>query len=157
MIPLLEQLIKVLVQLRDTIIARKTSVAVDMTPKEFPPKIETWIAAITRGEGAKPAHHNPGNLKYSTLTASWGATRGPAASDGGYLCQFATDNAGEIALGNFLTLGAEDELIAFHAPAARTLRGFTVIYAGNPPKDYIDGIIAEMGVPGDTQISTFLS
>jgi hypothetical protein len=123
----------------------------------FPPMIEKWITAISQWEGAIPAHHNPGNLKYSTLTASWGATRGPAASDGGYLCQFATDNAGEIALGNFLTLGCENELIAFHSPEARTLKGFTVIYAGNPPQDYIDGIITGLGVPGDTQISTFLS
>jgi hypothetical protein len=123
----------------------------------FPPMIEKWITAVSQWEGANPALHNCGNLKYSTLTASWGATRGPAASDGGYLCQFATDNAGEIALGNFLTLGCQDELVAFHAPAARTLRGFTVIYAGNPPEDYINGIIADMGVPGDTQIGTFLS
>jgi len=123
----------------------------------FPPMIEKWITTISQWEGANPELHNPGNLKYTTLTASWGAARGPAASDGGYLCQFATENAGEVALGNFLTLGCQDELVAFHAPVARTLAGFTVTYAGNPPQGYIDGIIADMGVPGDTQISTFLA
>jgi hypothetical protein len=124
---------------------------------QFPPMIEKWITAVSQWEGANPALHNCGNLKYSTLTTSWGATKGPAASDGGHLCQFATDNAGEIALGNFLILGCQDELVAFHAPAARTLKGFTVIYAGNPPEGYVNGIIADMGVPGDTEISTFLS
>ncbi len=64
---------------------------------------------------------------------------------------------GDTALGNFLTLGCEDELVAFHAPAARTLAGFTVIYAGNPPQGYITGIEEMLGVPGTTQISTFLS
>ncbi len=123
----------------------------------FAPMIEKWITAVSQWEGANPESNNPGNLKYSTLTASWGATKGHPASDGGYLCQFATENAGEIALGNFLTLGCEDELIAFHSPEARTLRGFTVIYAGNPPENYIQGIIAGLGVPGDTLISTFIA
>jgi hypothetical protein len=100
---------------------------------------------------------NPGNLKYSTLTASWGAQKGPAASDGGFLCQFANDNAGQTALCNFLVLGCEDELIAFHAPEARTLAGFTTIYAGNPPEGYITRIEEALGVPGTTQISTFLT
>jgi hypothetical protein len=165
LVKLYQELIALLIKERDDLKSQKSSADMDNTTTQlakeasttFPPMIEKWITAISMGEGALPAHHNPGNLKYSTLTASWGGSRGPAASDGGYLCQFATENAGEVALGNFLTLGAADELIAFHAPGARTLRGFTVIYAGNPPEGYIDGIIADMGVPGDTQISTFLS
>lgn len=123
----------------------------------FPPMITKWMAAIAIGEGANPTLHNLGNLKYSTLTASWGATQGPAGSDGGHLCQFASDIAGQDALCNFLKLGCENELIAFHAPEARTLEGFTKIYAGNPPQGYIDGIVEKLGVPADTQISTFLS
>jgi hypothetical protein len=35
--------------------------------------------------------------------------------------------------------------------------GFTEIYAGNPPQGYIDRIVETLGVPADTQISTFLS
>lgn len=118
--------------------------------------IQRWANAIAAGEGANPASNNPGNLKYSTLTASWGATKGNAASDGGYLCHFATQDIGTRALCNFLTLGCENELIAFHSPAARTLEGFTEIYAGNPPQGYINKIVATLGVPANTQISTFL-
>jgi hypothetical protein len=52
--------------------------------------------------------------------------------DGGFLATFKTDQAGQAALCSFLVLGCEDELVAFHAPAARTLAGFTKIYAGSP-------------------------
>lgn len=124
---------------------------------KFPALILKWAAAIAQGEGAYPASHNPGNLKYSTLTASWGATKGRAAEDGGFLCQFPDDATGQAALCNFLVLGCENELIAFHAPAARTLEGFTKIYAGNPPQGYIDAIVLYMGVSPLVQISTFLS
>lgn len=123
----------------------------------FTPMIEKWATIIAKEEGAQPDSNNPGNLKYSTLTASWGATKGREALDGGFLCQFLSYQGGFNALCNFLTLGCEDELVAFHSPEARTLQGFTVIYAGNPPQGYIDGIINGMGVPGDTQISTFLA
>jgi len=87
--------------------------------------------AVAVQEGAKKSLNNPGNLKVSTLTKSWGATNGFEASDGGWIAQFPTPQAGEIALENFLTLGCQDELVAFHAPAARTLGGFTQIDAGN--------------------------
>lgn len=123
----------------------------------FPPKILAWAKAIAVGEGAAPASNNAGNLKFSSLTRSWGATQGRAATDGGYLCQFATPEAGNTALCNFLMLGAENELIAFHAPGARTLGGFTKIYAGNPPQGYIDGIAKAIGEPETGQISTFLA
>ena len=123
----------------------------------FTPMIETWANAIAKEEGAESISNNPGNLKYSTLTASWGASRGRQATDGGFLCQFLSYQSGYNALCNFLTLGCEDMLVAFHAPTARTLQGFTVIYAGNPPEGYIQGIIEALGVPGDTQISTFLA
>jgi hypothetical protein len=85
-----------------------------------------------------------------------GGTKGPAAADGGNLCQFKTLEAGQFALCSFLQLGCEDELVAFHAPEARTLEGFTKIYAGNPPQGYINGIEEMLGVPGTTQITTFL-
>lgn len=122
----------------------------------FPPMIIKWSEAIGRGEGADPASNNPGNLKLSTLTKSWGATEGRAATDGGFLCHFSTAQQGQDALCNFLKLGCENELLAFHSPEARTIRGFTVIYAGNPPEGYIQNILNELGVPGDTNIATFL-
>lgn len=120
-------------------------------------RIHQWAQAIAVQEGAKKWLKNPGNLKYATLTASWGATKGFQALDGGWIAAFPTVQAGETALENFLTLGAENELLAFHTPEARTLQGFTMIYAGNPPQKYINGIISAMGVPGDTLISSFLS
>lgn len=116
--------------------------------------VQKWAQAIQKEEGASPASNNPGNLKYSTLTASWGATEGRPATDGGFLCQFPTEASGMAALVNFLALGCEDELKAFHQ--ARTLREFTVVYAGNPPEGYIEGVITALGVSGDTLISTFI-
>lgn len=122
----------------------------------FSATITKWAVAIGKAEGADPKYHNIGNLKYSTLTASWGATKGFQAEDGGWIAAFPTDQMGETALGNFLLLGCENELIAFHSPIARTLDGFTRIYAGNPAPGYYDIIHAGLGVPGDTQISDFV-
>jgi hypothetical protein len=123
----------------------------------FPAKITLWSALVSKEEGANPLNHNPGNLAFSTLTQSWGAVQGPAKSDGGYLAKFENDIAGLTALCNFLVLGCQDELLAFHAPEARTLAGFTKIYAGNPPQGYTDAIVQGMGGDPDVQISTFLS
>lgn len=134
-----------------------TQPADSFTNAAFPTKIVEWAKNIAIGEGADPASNNPGNLKYATLEASWGATRGRPASDGGFLCQFPTLEMGRNALCNFLMLGCEDELVAFHAPEARTFGGFTKIYAGNPPEGYITGIAGRMGITLDTQISTFLT
>lgn len=136
------------------IVKPEPSISMQNTP--FSAKIVAWAKAIQTGEGATPASNNPGNLKYSSLTASWGATQGRAATDGGHLCQFATPNAGMDALCNFLVLGCKDELAAFHSPAARTLQGFTEIYAGNPPQGYITRIAATIGVPLNTPIASFL-
>lgn len=121
-----------------------------------PPMILKWAKAIAVQEGGKPGLNNPGNLKVAPLTKSWGATNGFQATDGGWIARFATPQAGQTALCNFLLLGAENQLIAFHKPEARTLGGFTKIYAGNPPPGYIHGITAALGVPETTQISTFL-
>lgn len=117
-------------------------------------KISDWAVAVKAGEGADPALNNPGNLKYATLTASWGGTKGRQATDGGWICKFPTYAAGFAALCNFLTLGAENQLLAFHQ--ARTLEAFTKVYAGNPPQGYIDGIAAKLGVPVTIDISTLL-
>jgi hypothetical protein len=137
--------------------AQETTQPTNTAPTPFPAQITRWAAIISKEEGANPANHNPGNLAFSTLTHSWGAVQGPAKSDGGYLAKFADDNAGLTALCNFLVLGCEDQLLAFHAPEARTLAGFTTVYAGNPPAGYLNAIIEAMGVPGTTDISTFLN
>jgi plasmid stabilization system protein ParE len=54
-------------------------------------------------------------------------------------------------------LGCENQLLDFHSPDARTLAGFTKIYAGNPPQRYIDAIVQAMGGDPNVQISMFLS
>lgn len=121
----------------------------------FTTMITKWAGIIKIQEGNAPSLNNPGSLKVSPLTISWGAKNGVQASDGGWIAKFDTYNQGFTALCNFLTLGCHDELKAFHQ--ARTLESFTKIYAGNPPSGYIHGIIQGMGVPGTTDISTFLS
>lgn len=123
-------------------------------PSKPQSKIHDWALAITAGEGATPASNNPGNLKYSNLTASWGGKKGRKATDGGFFCTFDTYDKGFEALCNFLTLGAQNQLIAFHH--SRTLQAFTKVYAGNPPQGYIDAIGKRLGVPLTTDISTFL-
>lgn len=125
-----------------------------VTPYVIPSRIIEWANAIKVQEGAKPSLNNPGNLKYSTLTASWGGSKGFQALDGGWICSFPTDEAGFTALCNFLTLGAEDELLAFHQ--ARTLQAFSEVYAGNPPQDYIDNIAKALQVPVSILVAEFL-
>lgn len=120
----------------------------------FPLMIIKWAKLIAIGEGASPESHNLGNLKFSSLTASWGGMKGRAATDGGFLCNFKTDEMGFNALCNFLILGCENQLRDFHQ--ARTLVAFTKIYAGNPPQEYIDGIVQGLGVSPDVDIATFL-
>ncbi len=133
-----------------------------LPPVGFPPpvplsKIQIWANAIAKAEDAKPSLNNCGDLKYSTLTASWGATKGFPATDGGWIAKFATYEQGMSALCNFLRLGAENELIAFHSAEARTLEGFTKIFAGNPASSYYSTIYAETGWAPSTDISTLLT
>lgn len=121
----------------------------------FPSKIIEWAHAIAIEEGSKPEVNNPGNLKLSTLTASWGAQEGFQATDGGWIAKFPSLTAGFTALCNFLMLGAQDELIAFHN--ARTLQSFSMVYAGNPPAQYIQQIADRLNVPLNTNVSSFLT
>lgn len=120
----------------------------------FPPMIVKWANAIKKWEGSVPSWNNPGNIKYSTLSASWGAVPGHKAADGGVFAQFKTPQQGFDALCSFLVLACQDKLQSYHK--ARTLWDFTKIYAGNPPVGYINGIINELGVKGSTNIATFL-
>lgn len=137
-----------------TVVAPQAPV-VPVVPR-FAPMVVKWSKAITHWEGARPDSHNGGNLKYSTLTASWGAKKGHPASDGGFLCQFDSDQQGQDALCNFLTLGCEGQLIIAH-PKPCTLEQFTIKYAGNPPLGYKLGIYAMLGVSPQTDIATFLT
>jgi hypothetical protein len=115
------------------------------------PRIVSWGNMISRFEGAKPVLNNPGNLRYTTLTASWGAI------DNGSFCQFSTYEAGFQALCNFLQLACEDQLIPYHN--ARTIKQFTEVYTDYPPPeyDYSDNLIKALNLTPETPISDFLS
>ncbi len=113
-------------------------------------KITLWAKAIVHWEG-----HFDGNLKYTTLTKSWGATQGRPALDSGYFCLWKDHDTGFQALCNFLTLGCEGQLIISH-PQPCTFHDFTIRFAGNPPLGYMLGIAKEIGCTPETDISTFL-
>lgn len=122
-------------------------------------RIADWARAIQKAEGwavnsVSYTHNNPGNLKFTTLTKSWGAILGTNATDGGHFCKFQTYDQGFQALCNFLTLGAEDQLLAFHS--ARTLKKFTKVYAQPPNDNYANGIAAALNEKVDENIAIFL-
>lgn len=125
-------------------------------PQKFPQKIIIWANAIKIEEGARPGVNNPGNLKYSPLTASWGATPDFMPTDGGNIAKFPTSQKGFDALCNFLVLGCHDELKFFHQ--ARTIKEFTHVYA-NPPagSKYAENVARALGVTVETDISTLIS
>ena len=123
------------------------------------PRIVAWANAIKLAEGWSPTsvsclNNNPGNLGYTTLTASWGGMKSGAKDDGGFFCKFKDYDTGFQALCNFLVLGAEDELKAFHQ--ARTLGEFSSVY-GNTGLGYGQQIANILNVPLNSDISTFLS
>lgn len=120
------------------------------------PTIYQWADAIAQWEGADGLLNNPGDLKVSSLTKSWGAQNGFQASDGGWIAKFTDYETGFNALCKFLILGVQNHLIAFHSSEARTLGGFMKIYAGNPPETYIQGICILLGVTEQFDISTFI-
>lgn len=118
--------------------------------------IQKWANLIAQFEGADSSLNNPGNFKFSSLMATWGGQKARAGSDGGYFCKFVDYKTGFQALCNFLTLGAQNQLLDYHN--ARTIKEFTLVYTNHPiPKyDYSDNLIKALGVTADTQISSFL-
>lgn len=120
-------------------------------------KIDAWIRAITRMEGAKPSLHNPGDLKFAGQPLAIGKdSRGFAI--------FATEEDGITTLRNMLTNAVSGRSTRY--PQWLTLRqfyaGITVKgvdyggYApsndGNQPDHYAQVVADEIGVTPDTQI-----
>mgnify|MGYP001557776439 CR=1 FL=1 len=122
-------------------------------------KIIPWAKAVQIAEGYYPNSvsyicKNPGNLKFTSLTESFGATGKHIASDGGYFCIFPSYEVGFQALVSFLTLAAEDQLKDYHE--ARTLLLFTRKYA-NPPNDgYANSVAKALGVSVDEPIKNLI-
>ena len=135
-------------------------ITLEEVPVEKNKLIKIWAEAIRIEEGGKPDNlntrlKNPGNLKYSLLTKSFGATGKYPASDGGFFCIFPTQPIGMQALCSFLEMACLDKLKPYHD--ARTLRLFTRRYA-NPPNDgYANNIAKKLGVDIDIDISKLLA
>lgn len=133
------------------------------TPPEavLPPKsrIPTWALAIQHAEGGKPQdlnirNHNPGNLKYTSYTASLGAKLGGNATDGGSFCYFDSYAAGYKALCTFLTDACKGRLKAYKP--TMTLDQFTEIYAQPPSKGYVNSVAQYLGVSPEIMIQELL-
>lgn len=122
-------------------------------------RIKIWALAIQHNEGGKPNDlntqlRNPGNLKYTQLTASLGGKPGPKGSDGGVFCKFDTYEQGFNALCRFLNFAASGQLKSYKA--TMTLRQFTQIYANPPTQAYAKDVAARLGVSVDVMIQDLL-
>lgn len=165
-------LLMTITQSKTTTYQSSIATAADIPSEEFPVNILTWAEAIKREEGwclpgetlngdrypdgsLSYQHNNPGNMKYSSLMASWGAIKGSSGSDGGSFARFPTYQQGHDALCKFLILGCKDQLLAFHE--SRTIKLFTQKYA-NPPagSHYADNVAHALGVSVETNINTLI-
>lgn len=118
------------------------------------PKIYQWAKAIAPAEGARPDLNNPGDLKVTPTTETWGATNGFEAEDGGWIAKFPDLKTGFQAQVNLLTLIAANEALKYHLD--RTLQGVMTVYANHPKQEYINQIAAQIGVPITIDVGTFL-
>ena len=119
-------------------------------------KIPLWARAISKEEGFAPGtrswrNNNPGNIKWSSLIQSLGAT----SKDPNGFAVFPTYDAGFNALCDFLKLGCLNQLRAFHQ--ARTLEQFTQVYALPPANHpYAANVARALGVSVKVDIKTLL-
>lgn len=127
-------------------------------------RISLWAEGIQQAEGWAAGtrsfkNNNPGNLKYTTLTASFGATGKDPMGDGSFFCIYPSYEVGFKALCSFLTLAAQNQLLDYHDK--RTLMAFTLEYA-RPPKaldgsyPYLNIVANKIGVKVDQDISQLL-
>lgn len=127
-------------------------------PPTHPSRIVEWARAMEKEEGSKPPkptdrskrNNNPGNLKYTSLTASFGAV----GKDPENFCIYPDYPTGFNALCSFLRLAAEDQLIPYKN--ARTLKEFISIYALPPNDGYANNVASELKVAVTTDISELL-
>lgn len=131
-------------------------------PPKPPPtsKIPLWAKAIQKEEGGRPTDlnmrlNNPGNLKYSSLTAALGGVKATKGRDGGNFCKWPTYQAGFTALCKFLRMAATDQLRSYRSSMSIDL--FTQVYA-HPPKNhpYAENVAKALGVSAETAIHDLL-
>jgi hypothetical protein len=133
--------------------------------------IEKWALAIQRHEGffagsRSQRNNNPGNLRFTTYTASLGKNRG---KDSGNFIIYDTYEIGFKALKQFLIDAATDVLRPYRAKAKEvkkdsagklSLYEFYSAYAptsdGNAPRNYAEAVAADLGVSPETRIKDLL-
>jgi hypothetical protein len=120
--------------------------------------IEQWARAIQKHEGwfngsRSFRNNNPGNLRYTTYTASLGKNKG---KDNGNFIIYVDYETGFSALKQFLKDAATDVLRAYRG--TMTIYDFYSVYApsgdGNYPKGYAEAVAADLGVSPKVKIST---
>ena len=119
-------------------------------------RIEEWALSIQHAEGGKPndlntRNRNPGNLKFTSYTASLGGKKGSAGSDGGNFCVFDTYQDGFKALCQFLTDACTNKLKSYRR--TMTLDEFSKVFANVPlGHGYQKSIALRLRVPLSIQI-----
>lgn len=128
-----------------------------------PSKIDLWIKAIIKMEGAKPSRNNPGNLRFIGQKY--------AVNDNGF-CKFDTYEHGYNALKNLLlnacmgkskNYDPRETIYEFYAGIPKPNRfnknigGYAPASDGNNPKHYAEFVAGAMKVPPTTIISHLLA
>lgn len=112
-------------------------------------KIELWMSAITKMEGAKPYRNNPGNIRYIGQKY--------AVNDRGF-CKFDTLQHGKDALKNLLVNACTGKSKVYKPEM--NLYQFYSLYApssdGNSPKQYAEFVAKYIGVSPNIQIKELI-
>lgn len=178
LVSLLARLVTLFTQLVQKKVEEKT-VEIDVTPPPQVPvktsRIRDWGKYIQFSEGWKVGsrsyrNSNPGNIKATPYGMSLGATRGidhAGIKDGEYgFCIYENYDVGFNALCQLLTDAAQDKLKGFHdhlvelkdgrKVSARTLEGFTEIFAEPEDEHYLNSICVQLKVDKSINISELL-
>ena len=128
-----------------------------------PTRLEVWAKAIQAEESSKPPRvtdvnvrlKNPGNLKYTSYTASLGGKKSTVPGlDGGTFCEFPTYTDGLNALKQFLRDAVDGKLKSYKP--TDTLKKGTQTYANPPNLGYATNVAKKLGVTIETQIREIL-
>jgi len=136
----------------------------DVVEKKVKAKLDLWIEAITKMEGAKPENHNPGNIRYVGQAKAIGQT-----SKG--FCIFPDDATGYMELRNMLIRAATGQSSNYKADMTirefyagiknpnrygKEIFGYAPESDGNQPNHYADFVAKIVGVSVNTPIKDLL-
>lgn len=123
----------------------------DVAEKKVKSKLDLWIEAITKMEGAKPENNNPGNIRYVGQKKAIGQTYNG-------FCLFATYADGYTELKNLLIRACTGQS-KYYKPDMNIVE-FYHVYApssdGNNPDHYGKFVAKYIGVPETTLIKDLL-